>query len=143
MQCHHHQLTLTTSAPIELIDITESVRTFFSTHALRQGQLTLHCPHTTAFVALNEREPLLQQDMLDFLTRLAPSGQGYGHDRDPVDGRENAHSHLIGLFMNASETIPIRDGELLLGQWQSIFFVELDGPRERRTLNLQLLGFDS
>jgi secondary thiamine-phosphate synthase enzyme len=62
------------------------------------------------------------------------------HNFNPVDGRLNAHSHLLGLFMNASETIPIAQGELLLGQWQSIFFIELDGPREERILRVQIAG---
>jgi len=140
MQFHYQQLTIATTAPIELIDITARVRDCFAAHPVRQGHLILHCPHTTAYVALNEREAMLQQDMLDYLTGLVPRGQGYRHDRAPLDGRENAHSHLIGLFMNASETIPVQDGELLLGQWQSVFFVELDGPRERRHLNLQIAG---
>jgi secondary thiamine-phosphate synthase enzyme len=57
-----------------------------------------------------------------------------------VDDRDNAHSHLLGLFLNASETIPVAGGELVMGGWQSIFFIELDGPRERREVRLQLLG---
>ena len=59
-----------------------------------------------------------------------------------MDGRDNAHSHLLGLFINASESVPVTDGALALGDWQSIFFIELDGPRERRTLEMQLLSVD-
>ncbi len=83
---------------------------------------------------------MLQRDMLDFLHRLVPADSDYRHNRDPVDGRLNAHSHLLGLFMNASETIPVADGRLLLGGWQSIFFIELDGPREERRLLMQING---
>ncbi len=53
---------------------------------------------------------------------------------------DNAHSHMLGLFMNSSETIPVAGGEMVLGSWQSIFFIELDGPRERRGLDLQIMG---
>ncbi|MCF1184847.1 secondary thiamine-phosphate synthase enzyme YjbQ [Marichromatium gracile] len=140
MHFHHERLPLRTASPIEIIDITAEIRQVFEKNSVREGQVTIHSPHTTAFVALNERETMLQQDMLAFLSRLAPKSAGYGHDQAPIDGRENAHAHLIGLFMNASETIPVHHGELLLGRWQSIFFVELDGPRESRTLNIQISG---
>lgn len=136
--CEH--LPLRTTAPIEILDITDRVRKVFDQHRIQNGQVTVCSAHTTAFIALNESEPMLQQDMLDFLTRLVPSDAPYRHNLNPVDGRLNAHSHLLGLFMNASETIPVVNGELLLGGWQSIFFIELDGPRTERMLRVQIIG---
>jgi secondary thiamine-phosphate synthase enzyme len=133
-------LALETGQPIEIIDVTAMVRSRVAQAGIRVGQLTLFSPHTTAFVCLNEREEMLQRDMLGFLQRLVPPDPTLLHNLDPVDGRLNAHSHLLGLFMNASETIPIQDGALLLGGWQSVFFVELDGPRSERRLHLQILG---
>ncbi len=133
-------IVLPTHQPIEIIDITSIVRSRFEQSRIEQGQITLFSPHTTAFVCLNEKEQMLQRDMLDFLSRLVPANIDYRHNRDPVDGRLNAHSHLLGLFMNASETIPVLDGQMLLGGWQSIFFVELDGPREERRLYVQIVG---
>jgi len=134
------QLPLRTAAPIEIIDVTARVRKVFDQNPIQNGQLIVCSAHTTAFVALNESEPTLQRDMLDFLTRLVPCDAPYRHNLNPVDGRLNAHSHLLGLFMNASETIPVANGELLLGGWQSIFFIELDGPRAERTLRVQIAG---
>jgi secondary thiamine-phosphate synthase enzyme len=134
------QIRLATTAPIELLDITGEVQAQFLSVGLRDGIVTLMSPHTTALVNLNERESELQLDMLEFLKRLAPREGDYRHNREPVDGRDNAHSHLMGLLMNATETIPFADGRLLLGSWQSVFFVELDGPRPERVLNLQFLG---
>jgi len=96
--------------------------------------------HTTARVNVNEREPQLQKDMVTYLKRLVPCDGDWLHNLAAVDGRDNAHSHLLGLFMNASETIPVTGGDLVLGSWQSIFFIELDGPRDRRGLELQILG---
>ncbi|MCG8375098.1 MAG: YjbQ family protein, partial [Chlorobiales bacterium] len=64
----------------------------------------------------------------------------YKHNITSVDGRDNAHSHLMGLFMNSSETIPFESGKLLLGEWQSIFLVELDGPRPERSILMQISG---
>ncbi len=133
-------IVLPTHQPIEIIEITSLVQSRFEQSRINQGQVVLFSPHTTAFICLNEKEEMLQRDMLDFLARLAPANVDYRHNRDPVDGRLNAHSHLLGLFMNASETIPVLDGQLLLGGWQSIFFVELDGPREDRRLYVQIIG---
>ncbi|NCA68588.1 MAG: YjbQ family protein [Sphingobacteriia bacterium] len=133
-------IILRTHAPIEIIEITAQVRASLARSGLSQGLLTLFSAHTTAFVCLNEKETMLQQDMLDFLGGIAPPAIGYRHDQAPVDGRVNAHAHLIGLFMNASETIPVAERALCLGEWQSIFFVELDGPRPQRKVQLQMMG---
>jgi secondary thiamine-phosphate synthase enzyme len=133
-------LELTTTAPIQFIDITQQVRQQVRAAGLRDGLVTLISRHTTARVNLNEREERLQEDMVTFLKRLVPRDGDYGHNIAPVDDRDNAHAHLIGLFANASESIPVADGELLLGEWQSVFFVELDGPRATRQVTLQFLG---
>jgi secondary thiamine-phosphate synthase enzyme len=140
MKLVHHRIVLVTTEPIQVIDITARVQALFETTGIRDGLLTLISPHTTAHVNLNECEAMLQRDMLAFLERLVPRDLDYLHNRNPVDDRPNAHAHLMGLFMNASETIPICDGRLMLGGWQSIFFCELDGPRAEREVRLQFLG---
>ncbi len=140
MQTTLDSITLATSEPIQVIDITPQVRERLAESGLRNGLVTLISRHTTARVNLNEREAQLQRDMVTFLKRLVPRDGDYLHNLAPVDDRDNAHSHLLGLFMNASESIPVANGELLLGGWQSIFFVELDGPRPERSLTLQFLG---
>ncbi len=140
MKLLRHQLQLATTDPIQVIDITQEVRAWISESGIRDGLLTLMSLHTTARLNLNERELKLQQDMVTFLKRLVPRDGDYLHNLAPVDGRDNAHSHLLGLFMNASETIPVAGGALVMGGWQSIFFIELDGPRECREVQLQLLG---
>lgn len=140
MRILRHVLALGTTAPIEVVDITAPVRDWVTASGVREGSLTLISLHTTARITINENEPELQRDMVAFLTGLVPREAGYRHDRHTVDGRANAHAHLLGLFVNASETVPVADGALVLGAWQSIFFVELDGPRARREVQLQLLG---
>ncbi len=135
-------VTLATTAPIEIVDIGAAVRDACREVGLRHGLLTLISRHTTAFVNLNEQEARLHEDMVAFLKRLVPRDGDYGHNIAPVDGRDNAHAHLLGLLMNASESIPIVDGQLMLGTWQSIFFVELDGPRPERQVCLHFLGED-
>jgi len=140
MQILRRRIELATVAPIQILDITEQVRGFAAASGIRDGLVTVSCLHTTARVNINEREPQLQRDMLTYLKRLVPRDGDYLHNLEPVDGRDNAHSHLLGLFMNSSETIALSGGALVLGEWQSIFFIELDGPRERRGIELQILG---
>ena len=134
-----HRLTLATAHPIEIIDLTETVRQWVRESGVQQGLLTVMSPHTTARITINEREGELQKDMVRFLEWLAPADGEYGHNKAPVDDRLNAHAHLVGLFVNATESIPVVDGDLLLGGWQSLFFLELDGPRPAREVVLHLL----
>ncbi len=136
----HHTLTLATSHPIEFVDLTPHVRGWVRASGVRDGLLTVMSPHTTARITINEREAELQRDMVRFLEQLAPASADYGHNRAPVDDRLNAHAHLLGLFLNASESIPVVEGDLVLGGWQSLFLVELDGPRGRREVRLHLMA---
>jgi len=129
-----------TTQPITIIDITDEIKQFVEESGITQGQTTIISQHTTAFVNINEQEPRLLEDMITFLKRLVPRDGDYAHNIAPIDGRDNAHSHLMGLFMNTSETIPVQDSRLLLGEWQSIFLIELDGPRPKRNILLQISG---
>ncbi|MEI7934621.1 MAG: secondary thiamine-phosphate synthase enzyme YjbQ [Chlorobiaceae bacterium] len=135
-----HTIKVPTTRPVEIIDITDEVTTALTLTGLDKGQITVISRHTTAFININEKEERLLEDMETFLKRLVPKDGNYLHNLDPIDGRHNAHSHLLGLFMNSSETIPFSEGKMLLGQWQSIFFVELDGPRPERMILLQISG---
>lgn len=133
-------ITMETRKPVEIIDITDKVREALATSGLADGTLTILSRHSTAFVNINEKEDRLLEDMETFLKRIVPRDGNYLHNIAPVDGRDNAHAHLLGLFMNASESIPFSDGKLLLGTWQSVFFVELDGPRPCREVLLHIMG---
>ena len=135
-----HTIKVPTTRPVEIIDITDEVTTALTLTGLDKGQITVISRHTTAFININEKEERLLEDMETFLKRLVPKDGNYLHNLNPIDGRHNAHSHLLGLFMNSSETIPFSEGKMLLGQWQSIFFVELDGPRPERMILLQISG---
>ncbi len=135
-----HRLTIETVAPIQFIDITQRVRDWVASTGVREGLLTLISPHTTARVNVNEFEARLQQDMTTFLKRFIPQDGDWLHNIETVDDRPNAHSHLLGLFMNSSETIPVADGAPVLGGWQAVFFIELDGPRPARNIDMQIIG---
>jgi secondary thiamine-phosphate synthase enzyme len=140
MKFHISTITCPTNLPIDIIDITEQVRSELEATGLREGTVTVLSRHTTACININEKEPRLVQDMTTFLKRLVPRDGDYLHNLEPIDGRDNAHSHLLGLFMNSSETIPFSEGRLLLGEWQSIFLIELDGPRAIRQVIVQIQG---
>lgn len=140
MQILRHRLTVQTVEPIQFLDVTGAVRDWVAATGVREGLLTLISPHTTARVNVNERETQLQRDMSTYLKRLVPRDGDWLHNIDTVDDRPNAHSHLLGLFMNSSESIPVANGAPVLGGWQSIFFIELDGPRPSRHLDMQIIG---
>ncbi len=142
MKLLRHRIEFATSAPIQFVDVTSRLREWLSQTGVRNGLLSAISLHTTARLTLNERDPALQRDMVAFLERLAPANAAYSHNEHTVDNRDNAHAHLLSLLVNASETIPVVDGELMLGTWQSLFFVELDGPRAARQVELQLLSAD-
>lgn len=140
MPVRRHTFDVQTQSAIEFVDVTESVRAWVAAQGIADGLLTVSTPHTTARVVINERDPALQRDMLRHLQRFVPADGAYEHNQHTVDGRDNAHAHLLALFMPASESVQVAGGQLQLGTWQALFFVELDGPRERREVQLQLLG---
>jgi secondary thiamine-phosphate synthase enzyme len=91
------------------------------------GVCTVFVRHTTAGVVVNEDEDRLLADVEEALERLVPRDGGYRHD--DLDG--NADAHLRAMLLGSSVSIPVEDGELALGTWQSVLFVECDGPRTR------------
>lgn len=120
-----------THAPFEFVDITSRVREEVRTSGVATGTVTIVSRHTTGGIAVNERDPELQADMVDWLRKTFPPRAGYRHDVEPVDDRLNAHAHLACLALRASETLVVKGGELDLGAWQAVFFVECDGGRAR------------
>jgi secondary thiamine-phosphate synthase enzyme len=128
-------ISVNTSRRTQVVDVTSRVGEVVRTSGVSEGLVVVHSPHTTTAVVVNEREGGLTDDLLDWSDRMAPEGAGYRHDG--TDG--NAHAHLRGLMLGASATVPLTNGRLALGTWQSVLFVELDGPRDRR-LHVQVIG---
>lgn len=130
----------TTSAP-QFIDITDDVRRIVEASGIQFGQVSVFSQHTTAAIKINEAEPLLLNDLARTLRQFAAPNAYYEHNdfsRRTVNMNEdecaNGHAHCQHLFLSASETMPVIDGRMALGQWQSIFLIELDHPRLRRVL---------
>ena len=100
------------------------------------GICIIHSTHTTCGIAILEDETLLRKDMVELLDRIAPEKGTYAHNdivnRDvPPEERLNGSSHIRSLLFPTSVVIPIEDGKLVLGKWQSIFLIDLDSSRER------------
>lgn len=142
----HDTLRLRTRESMQFIDMTERIRECVRASGIWNGTVNVQTRHTTTGIAVNENEPLLLADMKRALEAAAPSHTIYEHDDMerrqgplPPDEPINGHSHCKALFMRASETLNIVEGRLDLGQWQSIFFVELCSARER-TVSLMFMG---
>ncbi|HXN92396.1 MAG TPA: secondary thiamine-phosphate synthase enzyme YjbQ [Candidatus Sulfotelmatobacter sp.] len=131
------RLRFDTKHATEFVDLTDRLRQEIRRAGLRTGRVYLQSLHTTLGLAVNENEPLLLRDFQDLLERIAPQGAGYHHDdfarrvAVPLDEPENGHAHCRQLLLTSASTLLVEDGDLVLGRWQSIFAVELDGPRHR------------
>jgi secondary thiamine-phosphate synthase enzyme len=113
-----------TDGSIDVVDITDRVGAELSD--VDRGVCTVFVNHTTAAVSINEAEPRLLGDIERFVAELsAPDGW----DHDTLD--DNADAHLRSSLLGRSVSVPVRDGDLALGTWQSILLIECDGPRER------------
>lgn len=145
LRVHQDVLRLTTESGIEFLDVTERVAAVVRASGIRWGTATVQTRHTTTAVVVNENEPLLLEDMRRVLERLAPRELGYQHDdmeqrqAVPPDEPKNGHSHCKALFLPTSVTLTVTDGALGLGNWQSVFLVELDGGRDR-ALAVSVMG---
>ncbi len=140
MKIHFFEIQLQTTTPVAFLDITERVQSMVDQSRVQNGMVLVYSQHTTSAIRVNESEKNLMNDVNTFLEKLAPVEAGYGHDRNPVDGRKNAHAHLHSWLLSSSETLPLREGKLSLGSWQRLFFVELDGPRPLRKVIVEVLG---
>lgn len=137
-------IELETDAGISLLDLMPEIKAAVGNSNIKNGFVTVTSQHTTTAIAINEYEERLLEDVKRFLTRLIPPGDRYLHNdialRDcPEDEPENAHSHLAAMLLGSSEVIALADGELVLGQYQSVMLYELDGPR-RRKVCVQVYG---
>ncbi|WP_304944336.1 secondary thiamine-phosphate synthase enzyme YjbQ [Vallitalea guaymasensis] len=118
-----------TNKHVEMIDITSKVQNIIESEGVEDGICTVFIPHTTAGVTINENaDPDVTRDMLMEMNKIVPLEDGYRH----MEG--NSAAHIKSSMMGFSETIIIKEGRLLLGTWQGIYFCEFDGPRNRKTM---------
>ena len=152
MRAHTVYKTFTTAERREFVRITEDVQTAVDESGVREGMVLVSAMHITAGVWVNDDEPGIQADALEWLDKLAPpswqprSNQvaeqlfpepgDYRHHRG---GEDNGDAHLKNLLVHHQAIVPITDGRLDLGPWQAIFYTEFDGRRPKR-LVIKVLG---
>lgn len=137
-------IELDTGKGITLHDLMPGIKDAIANSGIKNGFVTVTSQHTTTAIAINENEARLVEDVKTFLNRLIPPNDRYLHNdialRDcPPDEPENAHSHLAAMLLGSSEVIALVEGQLQLGQYQSVMLYELDGPRKRK-VNVQVYG---
>lgn len=121
-------IEIRTGKRVEIVDITERVVEEVRKSGIANGIALVYSLHTTTAVALNEGERGLLEDLERVMEKLVPRGAGYRHD--VIDS--NADAHLRATLLGNSIVIPVDGGRPVLGTWQRVLFVELDGPRSRR-----------
>jgi len=130
------EVELSTRSKVELIDITRQVEEHVREGKIENGLCLVYSLHSTTAVITNEHETGLMLDIAKKVQEDFPRGRGWRHDE--VDS--NAEAHLASSFIGPSKIFPVRDGRLIRGTWQNIFFLELDGPRSARRIVIELLG---
>ncbi len=116
---------LPTSRPYQAIDVTDLLAPL----PIRDGFVWVSCPHTTAGLILCESDPEMLEDVERIAQRLFEPFEPFRHHKND---NPNAAAHLMSAFLGSQLVLPVRDGALVLGTYQRILFVELDGPRERK-----------
>jgi secondary thiamine-phosphate synthase enzyme len=127
------QVTFNTQGPVTFIDLTDQVEQAVADSNIRNGLVHVFAPHATGVLILTENDPALLEDIKAFLEALAPANGDYQHP-------SNAHAHLRSVLLQPDRSLPIIDGKVALGTWQSLMFVETDVYPRRRTVAIQILG---
>ena len=136
MHVTNSMIELATNTREALYDITAPVKTVIENSGIKDGLVSIYAQGATAAIMIQENwDESVQSDVITLLRKLVPRG-GWEHDRQ--DG--NADAHLKSGLIGPSETMPLIEGKLGLSTWQNIFLCEFDGPREKRTVIVTILG---
>ena len=151
MKVFQRETEMRTSGGMRVHDITDDVAASVRESGVRDGIACVYSPHTTCCIRITEPHNGFLDSFVDLLRQLVPHDGYYAHDDwdkrteniCPEDVEfANGHSHCMAMLLGtAGESIPVRDGELLLGEWQRVLFLELDRERDRRWL-VQIVGLD-
>ena len=133
MTVKSNSFKIDTNKNFEIIDITSKINNLLD---INEGIVSIFSRHSTSAIVVNENESGLLADLEFSLDNLITDKYSYSHDR--IDN--NARSHLKSFLLSSSESLPVKNGKLDLGTWQSVFFIELDGPRRSRTVTLTMVG---
>ena len=114
-------------------DITSNVEDIVRDSEVQNGLCSIFSMGSTSAVILNENEPMLLQDLKNSLEKVAPRNEMYQH-------AENAHSHIKSSFIGSSQTVPVKDGKLVLGTWQNIMIANFDVDEREREVVVTVVG---
>lgn len=126
-------LMFSTRGDIDFVDLTGEVEAAVASSGVRSGVVHVFAPHATGILVLTENDAALLEDIREFLQKIVPKDRGYRHP-------SNAYSHLRSMLLPPDRTLPVIEGHMKLGTWQSLMFVETDVHARRRTVVLQVLG---
>jgi secondary thiamine-phosphate synthase enzyme len=126
-------LTFSTKGEIDFVDLTEKVQGLVLKCGVKNGLAHVFAPHATGVIILTENESGLLEDIKSLLEQITPSRGRFRHP-------SNAYAHLRSVLLPPDKTIPIIDGRLALGTWQSLLFVETDVYPRHRSVIVQVLG---
>lgn len=135
------EIDVRTDKRFQIKDITSKIRRCIEDLDMKEGLLTAYVVHTTAAVTIQEDDLELWEDILNTYKKLVPLKDEYEHNAKYPERSEeqNAHAHILSSLIQPSIHIPIEDGEMALGTWQNILFIELDGGRHRK-VKVQILS---
>lgn len=138
------EIPVFTDEYLKVIDITDKVKELVKKRGTKEGSILIYNPHVTSAITINEADPELWDDLLEAYQRLVPLRANYKHNAKyrGIPREENAHAHILNTFIGQSVTIPIQNGRILLGTWQAILYIELDGGK-RRNLIVQMTKFNT
>ena len=141
MKFHRAEFALSTRTRMEVLDVTANISKVVKESGVTKGLVNVWVPHATAAIAVNEHDTDLWKDILVAFERLVPVKADYSHNAKYGwnAGEQNAHAHILNCLIKPDVTIPLENGGLQLGTWQSILFIEMDGPRTRR-VRVQVMG---
>jgi secondary thiamine-phosphate synthase enzyme len=141
IQMYLETLYYETRERLELINITKDLNEVVRKHGLKAGFLLVQSLHTTTAIFINEFQQALLDDIKGFLERIVGRFDYWRHNDPKLSecSRKNADSHLRAMLLGHTLQVPVQNGQIALGGWQSIILAELDGPRER-AIHVQVLG---
>ena len=125
--------SFSTKGEIDFVDLTDKVQEVVSESDIRNGMVHVFAPHATGILILTENDYALLNDIKAFLEEIIPKRRAYQHP-------SNAHSHLRSMLLPPDKTLPVINGRVEFGTWQSLLFVETDVYPRQRTLIMQVIG---
>lgn len=138
MTCIHSTFTLSTTADIDILDITQDVQSVVKVSGIENGQVCVFIGGSTGSITTIEYEPGVVKDLKRTLKEIAPPDREYEHDAAWGDG--NGYSHVLSALLGPTQTFPIDNGTIQLGTWQQIVLVDLDNKPRRRLVRITCMG---